>query len=78
MKRGDPNKRGGRKIFQNLINGVVLIRAWRVENVPRINKRVTLFIRQIRVSREDLNADSLNTRALKYVIFCEENDKSHL
>ena len=48
-KRGDPNKRGGRKIFQNLINGVVLIRAWWVENVSRINKRVTLFIRQVRV-----------------------------
>ena len=44
-----PNKRGGRKNFQNLINGEVLIRPGRVENFWKINKRASPFIRQVRV-----------------------------
>ena len=44
-----PYKRVGWKIFQNLINGEVLIRAGRVENFPKINKRASPFIRQVRV-----------------------------
>ena len=43
------NKRGGWKKFQKLINGEVPIRAWRVEKVSKINKRASLFIRQVRV-----------------------------
>ena len=45
------NKRGGWKKFQKLINGEVPIRAWRVEKVSKINKRASLFIRQVRRSR---------------------------
>ena len=48
-KRGDPNKRGGWKIFQNLIKGVFQIRMSQVEKCPKINKRVTPYIRQVRV-----------------------------
>ena len=44
------NKRGGWKKFQKLINGEVPIRAWRVEKVSKINKRASLFIRQVRVN----------------------------
>ena len=44
------NKRGGWKKFQKLINGEVPIRAWRVEKVSKINKRASLFIRQVRVT----------------------------
>ena len=44
------NKRGGWKKFQKLINGEVPIRAWRVEKVSKINKRASLFIRQVRVA----------------------------
>ena len=43
------NKRGGWKKFQKLINGEVPIRVWRVEKVSKINKRASLFIRQVRV-----------------------------
>ena len=48
-KRGDPNKSGGWKNFQNLIKGVVPIKASQVEKFPKINKRVTPYIRQVRV-----------------------------
>ena len=41
-----PYKRVG---FQNLINGEVLIRAGRVENFPKINKRASPIIRHLRV-----------------------------
>ena len=49
-KRSDPNKRGGWKFFQNLIKGVVPIKVSQVENFPKINKRVTPYIRQVRVN----------------------------
>ena len=48
-KRGDPNKRGGWKFFQNLIKGVFQIKMSQVEKCSKINKRVTPYIRQVRV-----------------------------
>ena len=48
-KRGDPNKWGGWKFFQNLIKGVVPIKVSQVEKFPKIDKRVTPYIRQVRV-----------------------------
>ena len=55
-KRGDPNKRGGWKNFQNLVKGVVPIKVSQVEKFPKINKRVTPYIRQVRVSTRPLHA----------------------
>ena len=48
-KRGDLNKRGGRKIFLKSINGEALIRVSRVENISENNKRASPFIRKVRV-----------------------------
>ena len=48
-KRGDLNKRGGRKIFLKSINGEVLIRVSRVEKISDNNKRASPFIRKVRV-----------------------------
>ena len=49
-KRGDLNKRGGRKIFLKSINGEALIRVSRVEKISDNNKRASPFIRKVRVS----------------------------
>ena len=49
-KRSDPNKRGGWKNFQNLIKGVFQIKMSQVEKYPKINNRVTPYIRQVRVT----------------------------
>ena len=43
------NGEGGKNFKIKLINGEVPIRAWRVEKVSKINKRASLFIRQVRV-----------------------------
>ena len=48
-KRGDLNKRGGRKIFLKSINGEALIRVSRVEKISDNNKRASPFIRKVRV-----------------------------
>ena len=48
-KRAGPNKWGGWKIFEKLINGETLIRLSRVEKIPKINKRACPFIRDLRV-----------------------------
>ena len=48
-KQGGLNKRGEGIFFQKLINGEALIRVSRVENIPKINKRACLFIRDLRV-----------------------------
>ena len=48
-KRGDLNKRGGRKIFLKLINGEALIRVSRVEKISDNNKQASPFIRKVRV-----------------------------
>ena len=48
-KRGDPNKRGGWNFLQNLIKGEVQIKVSQVEKFPKIDKRVTPYIRQVRV-----------------------------
>ena len=62
-------KRGGWKKFQKLINGEVPIRAWRVEKVSKINKRASLFIRQVRVGCVNLN------KSFPSVIFVEKKYK---
>ena len=49
-KRGDLNKRGGRKIFLKSINGEALIRVSRVEKISDNNKRASPFIRKVRVA----------------------------
>ena len=41
----EPNKRGGWKFSQKLIKGEALIRVSRVEKIPEIDKRASLFIR---------------------------------
>ena len=54
-KWGDLNKWGGRKFYQNLINGETLIRLSRMEKNPEINKRACLFIRDLRVDTKNLS-----------------------
>ena len=44
-----PNKRGGWNFLQKSIKGEVLIRAGRVDFFPKINKRASPFIKQVRV-----------------------------
>ena len=58
-KRGDLNKRGGRKIFLKSINGEALIRVSRVEKISDNNKRASPFIRKVRVRDYPDSRDSL-------------------